>query len=623
MKKIFYSCLMFLAVLDMRAQSTLKFNTTPVNWPTPAGGAYGGSTQLGFNASGGTGTVTNGQTWTLADMNGDKRPDLIVASEFGAGGSTEFTGGWKVHLNTGAGFSNTVTTWATPAGGGIPVLGFNATSNNSTTTSAAGTQSWDLVDMNGDGKPDLIVTGAVGAQFGAGTVNQNWQVYLNNGIGFSSTATNWVTPTGGTILSGGTGTTLGFNFTSGTGVAGQENYSASWSLVDMNGDGKPDLVVTAALTAAGPTEDEVGHQEQWNVYLNTGTGFSTTPTTWLTPSGGAIVNGDSLGFNAISNVATGQSTGSASWSLLDINGDGKPDLVVTGVLSGSTVGEVASNNWHVYLNTGTGFAASATAWATPSGAGYNGAGFNGISNIATYPAQNVNSQSWSVMDLNGDGKPDLVVTASLGVQGPTEWSPGAGSYWEVFLNTGTGFASSSSYWFIPNGGETTTAGGYLGFNNTSDFASTAAGDASSSWSWTTMDLEGNGFPDLVYQGNLQTAGNTELGTTSSPYWEIYRNAGAPADTAKDTSTIGIKNIEASFACRLYPNPNNGNFKLAFSDNVERVVEVTDLTGQTLISNLHVAIQAEIAMPAYAQGIYFVTIRENDGASKVMMVSVAR
>ena len=54
----------------------------------------------------------------------------------------------------------------------------------------------------------------------------------------------------------------------------------------------------------------------------------------------------------------------------------------------------------------------------------------------------------------------------------------------------------------------------------------------------------------------------------------------------------------------------------------REVEVTDVTGQTLISNLHVAQQAEINMPSFAQGIYFVTIRQ-DGASKVMLVSVAK
>jgi len=622
MKKILYTCLMFLAVLDSRAQ----FNTTPRNWPTPSGGAFSGSTQLGFNTNSGTANAAGAQSWFLADVDGDKRPDLVVTAAYTSGAATQFNAStapaWQVHLNTGGSFSNTITTWSTPTGG-IPTLGLNAKSNVSATTDAAGTQSWDIVDINGDGKPDLVVTGAVGLQFGAGTNNTNWQVYLNTGTGFSNTATTWNTPTGGTILGG---NPEGFAFTSGTAVTGQDNFSASWSLIDMDGDGKPDLVVTANLTAAGATEDEIGHQEQWNVYLNTGTGFSLTPTAWYTPSGGAIVAGDTLGFNALNGVAAaGQSNGSSSWSLLDVNGDGKPDLVVTGVLGSSGVTEVGTNTWQVYLNTGTAFASTATAWSTPSGQGFvpaaggNAIGFNGISNVAVYPAQGVNSQSWVVTDLDGDGKPDLVVTASLGTSGPSEYSPGVDSYWEFFKGNGTsGFSNSSTQWRIPNGGKTTTAGGYLGYNYTFDVASTTEGDAANSYTWVTMDLEGNGFPDLVYQGNLATAGNTEQGTASSPYWQIYRNAGAPADT----STVGIISTPATFACQLYPNPNNGNFKLVFADNVVREVEVTDVTGQTLISNLHVAQQAEINMPSFAQGIYFVTIRQ-EGASKVMLVSVAK
>jgi hypothetical protein len=635
MKKIFYSCLIFLAVLDSRAQDTLQFNQSSINWPTPAGGVVSGGTQLGFNGISSIGAIigasANSQAWVLIDMNGDKKPDLVVTSAYGGTGQTEFTGGWQVHLNTGASFSNTVTTWATPAAvTGVPTEGVYYTSNVSTTASALGTQSWDMVDMNGDGLPDLVVTGEVGAQFGAGTVNQNWQVYLNTGNGFSSIATTWVTPTGGITLSGGSGTVLGFPFTSGTSAAGDENFSSSWSLVDINGDGKPDLVVTAGYTATGATEDEIGFKEQWNVYMNTGSGFAVNPTTWYTPSGGAIVGSDSLGFNAISNIATGQSAGSASWSLLDMNGDGKPDLVVTGVLGASSVSEVGANVWHVYINNGTsGFATSPITWATPNGEGYVPAGgstaigINGISNVGVYPAQGVNSQSWVVQDLNGDGKPDLVVTASLGTQGPTEFSPGTAN-WFVYLNTGSGFSSNGTYWFIPGGGETTTAGGYLGFNYTSDVASTTNGDAVGSYSWSTIDLEGNGFPDLVLEGTLASAGNTEYSATSSPYWTVYRNASAPPeDTTKDTSTIGIKNIETSFACNLYPNPNNGNFKLVFSDNIERNVDVTDVTGQTLISNLHVARQATISMPSFAQGIYFVTVRDTNGASKVMMVSVEK
>ena len=619
---------MFLAVLDSHA-GVDKFNATSQNWPTPSGGAYSAGTQLGYNTITGVAGSANGQSWTLVDMNGDKKPDLVITAGYTAGAATELSGGWKVHLNTGAGFSNTVTTFATPTDSGIPVLGMNAIRNVSTTTSAAGTSSWDLVDMNGDGKPDLVFTGVLGVEYSAGTNNTNWQVYLNNGGGFASTAITWPTPSTGTINAG--NNPLGFSSTSGTAVTGLGLGSESWGLVDVDGDGKPDLVVTGSLGANGVAEAGIGTSPKWEVYLNTGTGFAVNPTPWSTPAGGAFSGANALGFNVISGTATSTSSnGSQSWSLMDMDGDKKPDLVVTAAVNGGSVTEIGTNTWNVYLNNGSGFAATATTWATPGNEGFvpsggtTAIGFNGISNIGVYPAQGVNSQSWLVTDLNGDGKPDLVIPASLGTQGPTEWSPGTG-HWEVYLNTGTGFdVANVKYWSTPNGGETVTGNnGYLSFNYTEGVPRSGAGDVvGSSNSWITMDLEGNGFPDLVLEGTLQTAGNTENSATSNPYWIVYRNAGAPADTAKDTSGVSIRTIDAPFACKLYPNPNNGNFKLQFADNVERVVEITDVTGQTLISNLHVAQQAEIAMPAFAQGIYFVTIREN-GDKVVMMMSVTR
>jgi len=74
-----------------------------------------------------------------------------------------------------------------------------------------------------------------------------------------------------------------------------------------------------------------------------------------------------------------------------MNGDGKPDLVVTGVLGASSVSEVGANVWHVYINNGTsGFATSPITWATPNGEAMFlqvGARYciNGISNVGVYP----------------------------------------------------------------------------------------------------------------------------------------------------------------------------------------------------------------------------------------------
>ncbi len=48
----------------------------------------------------------------------------------------------------------------------------------------------------------------------------------------------------------------------------------------MNGDAKPDLVVTSVCNA---TASPIGDQ-RWDVYLNTGQGFASTPTPWALPS---------------------------------------------------------------------------------------------------------------------------------------------------------------------------------------------------------------------------------------------------------------------------------------------------------------------------------------------------
>jgi len=428
-------------------------------------------------------------------------------------------------------FNNTATTWGTPQGGTITsnnLLGYNATGGAAYSGQTNSSQSWDLVDMNGDGKPDLVVTAALGAngatQFNA-TTSPNWQVYLNNGSGFSSTATTWSTPQGGTITSN---NLLGYNSTYGQATAQQTNGSQSWSLVDMDGDGKPDLVVTAALAANGATENNATTSPNWQVYLNTGSGFSGTATTWSTPQGGTITSNNLLGYNATGGAAyTGQTTGSQSWDLIDINGDGKPDLVVTaalGVNGATEFDATTSPNWQVYLNTGSGFSATATTWSTPQGGNItsnNLLGYNGTAGQAS--AQQTNgSQTWALTDMNGDGKPDLVITAAQAANGPTENNATTSPNWQVYLNTGSGFSGTATTWSTPQGG-TITSNNLLGYNGTGGAAST--GQTTGSQSWDLVDINGDQKPDLVITAALAANGATENNATTSPTWQVYFNTG--------------------------------------------------------------------------------------------------
>ena len=175
-------------------------------------------------------------------------------------------------------------------------------------------------DVNGDGKPDLIV-----ANFNDNTVS----VLLN------TTAPGAATPSFAAQQTFATG-----------------SFPTSVTAADVNGDGKSDLIV------ANQNDNTV------SVLLNTTAPGAATPS-----------------FAAQQTFATG--SGPASVTAADVNGDGKPDLLVANE-TGNTVS--------VLLNT------TAPGAATPS--------FAAQQTFATGSAP----ISVTAADVNGDGKPDLIVT---------------------------------------------------------------------------------------------------------------------------------------------------------------------------------------------------------------------
>lgn len=337
---------------------------------------------------------------------------------------------------------------------------------------------------------------------------------------------NWSLPNGGQLTGG---VNYGFNATAGGAFPSHNTGSQTWAVMDMNGDAKPDLVVAAQLQGGQVTCFSPGLNQYWQVYLNTGTQFNTTPLQWSLPNGGRISNAIIYGFDNIAGTAfNNNNTGSQSWLLSDMNGDKLPDLVVTAQLQGGNVtcfSPGSGQYWKVYTNTGTGFATTATNWDLPNGgkiAGGTTYGYNSAASIAT-PGDNTGSQSWSLTDMDGDSRPDLVVTAQLQGGNVTCFSPGSGQYWKVFSNTGSGFSSSSSNWNLPNGGRLsggTTYGYDAMAGNASPF------DNTGSQSWAVMDMNADKRPDLIVAAQLQGGNVTCFSPGSGQYWKVYTNDGS-------------------------------------------------------------------------------------------------
>ena len=333
---------------------------------------------------------------TLGDLNGDGKPDLVVAN---------YT-------------SNTVS---------VLLGNGNGTFQTQVTFATGSSRSVTLGDLNGDGKPDLAVAnlhdntvsvllgngnGTFQTQATFATANQPFSVTLGdlNGDGKLDLAVSCSFNINviGVLLGNGNGTFQ----TQVTFTAGNQPFSVT--LGDLNGDGKPDLAfANRSANTAG-------------VLLGNGNGTFQTQVTFAT---GTMPNSVSLG---------------------DLNGDGKPDLAVAN-LHDNTV-SVLLGNGNGTFQTQTTFATSTNPYSVTMG-DLNGDGKNdlavatGGSNTVSVLLGNGNGTfqnqttfttgteptSVTLGDLNGDGKLDLAVT---------NWSDSSVS---VLLGAGNGSFTGQVY----------------------------------------------------------------------------------------------------------------------------------------------------------------------------------